>query len=222
MKKILLPILAVIMATSIASAVPSLQLFIHGAEYDRYTRTWITSSGSFDIYVVSADYDRHDVLVNLALGSSEDPVNSDINFNGHTISNSEWNYGYSALDRHNGGYNLDGPKNYVELNTGDYNNNWRIGDAAPDTHGQYWDPSSGDGDANCWGDVKTFHVDLGSRERREIHFDAYTLDGNGDVCDYAPDTHDAGALTTTPEPGTILLMSTGLMGLAALRFRRKK
>ena len=222
MRKILFTALVILAMVSIASAIPSLQLFIHGAEYDRITRTWITESGSFDIYVVSADVNRHDVLVNMALGHSEDPGDLDVNFDGHSISNSEWNYGYSPLDQRNGGNDIDGPRNYVELNTGDYQNNWRIGDAAPDRDGHYWDPSSGHGDANDWGHAKSFHVDLGSSRRREIHFDTYTLDGEGRVCDYAPDTHDAGALTTVPEPGSILLLSTGLMGLGAYNFRRKK
>ena len=49
-----------------------------------------------------------------------------------------------------------------------------------------------------------------------LHFDLYQLDADNEISAFAPFSHDANS-QHVPEPGTLLLLGLGLVGLAGLR-----
>jgi len=212
-----------------AFAVPTLQLFISGATYDWGTQTWVTTSGSFDLYVVSANSSKTDVIVSLALAPTDNPADVSVNFAGTDIHTGDWVFGYSPLENDptqwDGG-NDDLPRHgifptwFSEMHTGAYNRSSWVGDVQPDAYGNFWNPANGSGQAHARGQVKHFHVTTGG-VFTFVHFDAYTLNSDGTINQFAPFSHDAEA-GYVPEPGTAALFSTGLMALGAISFRRRK
>lgn len=206
------------------ASVPALQLFIAGANYDMRSQTWVTNSNSFDLYVVSANQAKTDVIVSLALGAFDNPNSSSVTFGENQIDPSDWSYGYAPLDnqpeildpgdlQHRTIY----PTWFTEINTGNYGLGSQVGDAIPRSN--FWNPATGEGPTEANGEVKRFHVELGGGFS-SLHFDAYTLRPDGSIYKFAPFSHDAQA-SVVPEPGTLALLGTGLFGLAAFTRRRK-
>ncbi len=228
MRRISIIVFASLLMGSPAFAVNSLQLFISGATYDHTSQTWVTSSGGFDLYVVSANSAKSDVIVSMALGTSDAPGDVTASFGGDDISESDWIWGYPPIsnvpEEHRGGdlapHDIY-PTWFTELHTGAYGNGSAVGNVQPDGSGNYWDPSTGSGSAPAVGEFKSFHVETGG-SFTFVHFDAYTIDSRGKVDQFAPFSHDAQAVGHTPEPGTLALLGTGLLGLGAFTFRRKK
>ncbi len=230
MKKIILVLTIGLLMAPAAYAVPHLQLFIDGATYDDVTETWVlATAGSFDLYVLSANEPHQNVLVSMALGGfgefeNPDGIVSLSGFGGPAID--DWTWGYSPLGSAPGwDSNEDLPPHgiyptwFAEANTGNYNMSQNVGDVNPGP--DFWDPTiNGPGPANASGQYKVFSLSVSAPFGTSVHFDAYTLDG--DVLDeFAPFSHDA-STTIIPEPGTILLMSTGLFGVGLAAIRRRK
>ncbi len=226
MKNLIFVLIILAILAPCVGAVPNLQLFIAGATYEWNTQTWVTAGSEFDLYVVSANKIQDDIIISMALGQMDDPSNVAINFDGTPINPSDWVYGYGPIDyipdSWNGGDDLPRhsifPTNYAEIHTGSYGLVENVGDVQPDEFGDFWDPSTGIGDANQIGEVRSFHITTGGAYSM-VHFDAYTTNLDGSIADFAPFSHDA---SVVPEPGTIMLLGTGLIGVGAFSFKRKK
>jgi hypothetical protein len=228
MKVCILILLAALLIAPSAFAVPSLQLFIDGATYDWGSQTWVVTGGSFDLYVVSANQSKDDVVVSLALMSGDDPTALDVTFGGDNIDDSDWLFGYAPIDNApgdwDGGEDLPPhgifPTWYTEMHTGAYDLSQSVGDVQPDGDGDFWNPATGDGQAHADGQIKMFHVEAAG-VYTYVHFDAYTLNPDGTIDQFAPFSHDA-QTNYAPEPGTAALLGMGLLGMGAFNMKRKK
>ena len=92
MRKLVFATLAIIFLGSQAFAVPPIQLFISGATYDWEEQSWIIAGSSFDLYVVSANTTRDDIIVSIALSPYDNPANTEVNFAGNDIGLSDWRF----------------------------------------------------------------------------------------------------------------------------------
>lgn len=226
MKNSIFALIIIVILAPCAGAVPNLQLFIDGATYDWNTQTWVTAGSEFDLYLVSANKLQDDVIISMALGQMDDPSGVAVDFDGTPVNPDDWVYGYGPIDGvpddWNGGQDLPRhsvfPTYYTEIHTGSYGLGENVGDVQPDENGDFWNPATGVGDANRFGEVRAFHVVTGGAFTM-LHFDAYTLNLDGSINDFAPFSHDA---SVVPEPGTIMLLGTGLLGLGLTKLRRRK
>jgi len=84
---------------SSAFAVPNLQLFVAGGSYDEVSESWVTTDGTFQIYVIGANEALSNVRVSMALGYAEsfDPNGTvSVDVNGTTYD--QWLYGHAPLE----------------------------------------------------------------------------------------------------------------------------
>jgi hypothetical protein len=233
LKYLSLTIFLMVALTVSAFAVPDIQIFIDGATYDWGDQSWVaTTTGSVDVYVISANYVHADIIVCLALGDTDDPNAMTVDFGGTVVNPGDWVYGNPPLPP---GWDPGGdlaphsiyPTNFAEIHTGPYGLGQMVGDVQPDTlnGGVYWDPSPTPAfpgaPADRPGDWRMFTMDISGPVGSSVHIDAYTLNPDGTVHRFAPFSHD-GTTTLVPEPGTIVLMGSGLIGLGLRAYRKRK
>jgi hypothetical protein len=230
MKRFLLTLTIALLACGAAQAYNPLQLYIDGATYDEASQTWVTTSNSFDLYVIG-NMELSDVMVSMALGDysdTDDPNGmAGVSVNGSMYDS--FSYGYPPIATvdtwdQSGDLAKHGifPAWYTEFNAGNFGLVGGVGDVQPDGDGNFYNPAD-DGyvtadNPNQLGEYKVFSIEVfGSTA---VHFDAYTTDTDGNITYFAPFSHDA--QTAIPEPATVILFGLGLSGVAAMRSRRRK
>jgi len=223
-----------------AWAVPALQVYIPGADWDPSTQTWVTTSPDFDLWVIGCNTAHdgdppltiHDVFLSAALMPKENT-----NTGAGTITITPVSAPYPA-------YSPYAAEPAVTPFGVGGQSGWQyglpvMGDGSPvPGHGIYptsyvtfdmgdfnpvYDPGAYDmqpGETGSGpGEYKKVHVSITGFEA--VHFDAYNHFLYSDKVDarFAPFSHDA---EFVPEPGSILLLSVGLAGALGVRLRGRK
>ncbi len=216
MKKtfLILSVLAVMAFGQTALAIPSLQTFIPGASWNAATQTWVTTAGSFELWVIAANTDSkplYDLTLVGALASAQAPVTGALSIDGSDINSFIYgtppSWGESAGD-----YPPHSvyPTNYFELGISSLVN------TAPETvhnmqPGEYADTAPG----------KIFKFDVVT-SYDWLHFDSYGFLRESDgQFKFSPNSHDAEKGTppppTIPEPSTMLLFGSALALVGVVR-----
>jgi hypothetical protein len=208
MKKLLV-LIAVIMALCAARtalAVPNLQLFIEGAIYDTVTETWVTTASDFTLQVIGAHNTIDDVYLAMAVPAGESgtvSINSTVvgpfAFGTPTTGDG------SPLPSH-GVY----PADFATYFMGDFGLLETVYDMQPGESG------------SAMGEIKT--VDVSILGYSNVHFDAYDhiLAGNRIKYKFAPFSHDAEHNNVVPEPSSLLLLGSGLLGIGSAFLRKRR
>jgi len=218
-----------------SSAIPSLQLYIPGATYDTVTDTWMYPGLEYDLWAIGAANKKKNSVTFVTIEEvkiaaavkkgqtgtitiqqylyddelGEPLVPSDKFFNSIPVKGDE-----DELPRH-GIY----PSDFYEFELGDF---------VLDVEGipnftEGYDPDNPVA-TRAWGKIMKYHVSV-TGEYNWVHFDLYDHIIGDNSALFAPFSHDAhaedgGGGTPIPEPATLFLLGTGLIGLGA--FGRKK
>lgn len=195
-------------------AIPALQTFIPGGSYDAATQTWVTTSGTFELWVIAANTDSkplYDLTLVGALAGGQAPVVDALTVDGSAVNDFEYgtppSWGESAGD-----YPPHGvyPTNYFELSVTPLLN------TAPET---VHNMEPGSYDDMAMGKIFKFQV---ATSYDWLHFDSYAFFRESDgKFTFAPNSHDAERRTppppSVPEPGTMLLFGSALALVGVVR-----
>ena len=224
---------ALVPATS--SAIPLLQLYIEGATYQGSTQTWVTTSSSFRLWVIanvsgpggSGGVGIEDVRLATAFLTSESG----------TISLTATTTGLVTDPS-----TPSAPTVMLGLGADGTQPEMSDGGLLP-THGIYGagtsftqyslgnmlstdSPIADFGGPIFPGSFTANRAQINAYDvvvtgYTQVHFDAFNHVVGETHSKFAPFSHDAGG-TPTPEPGTVLLLGSGIFAAASAGFRRRK
>jgi hypothetical protein len=235
---LLITLVVLSLATSVW-AIPNLQIYIPGAEYDTATETWIINSYDYELWVIGAHLNVYDVKIALAVPTDGDGT-IDVTWLQGQLKDEDGNVvkdlGYLDILNETTDYSSD-PYIYFTDEPGTPT----MGDGAPlPPHGvfptSYYEYLIGDfgtgqtvqnyipGDE--WGDeapgeIKKFYINVHDYTTVDIvAYDHVILSNNKAKYVFSPFSHDGES--QIPEPATMLLVGTGLIGLGWTARRKFK
>ena len=241
-------VVAVLAFATPAAAVPTLQLYIEGSTYNADTETWVIDASPFKLWVLGnvdgagGAGSIFDVKLSLAYFSTDGTggfgsatltptTTSDPNVNDLDTPSAPAlvETGTSGSPTMGNGSPLPGHGIFNDLACGDANGcivqweSYSIGD--------FTSTASHIGDYSTtlpatWpglGQINVYDVSIPTGWLR-VHFDAFDHTVQSDTSlqqEFAPFSHDAGGGGAVPEPGTVILLGSGLAGLALWRRRKQ-
>lgn len=226
---------AVIVGSTSAYAIPSLQLDIQGGTYDTLDQTIFATGDSFTLYALLLPGSSNSLSDDYYISAALRPITGQpggtfgsFTFDGTTVNvTADMRYGVPPLE------------DYLSKDPGDlsrhgifdtYFTQFKFqfsGSNVTQAYNSQDDAGQGP-TAYSTGDkmyYQSFQVDTSLLAAGySIHFDLYNTKlgrgtGDIDVNKFAPFSHDANSTTSVPEPTTMLLLGFGLVALAGVRRR---
>ncbi len=197
----------VLVASSGARAIPSLQVYVPGGTYDVTTETWTTTSSSFTVWVVASE-PMTGVTLAASIGNAA-PSSGSLDIGAATYSGSDFTSGHHPLLPDHGIF----PTNWVEHSVGDMTT--MSSNSITDFNDSYVE---GVTPLSSSGQVMMFNIEVTGFE--QVHFDAFGYNSRGQFRK-APFSHDAGG-TPVPEPATLLLFGIGASAIGLHRRRKAR
>ncbi|MDF1545253.1 MAG: choice-of-anchor N protein [bacterium] len=213
---LLVSIVALMALASTSMAVPNLQIYIPGGEYNAATETWTTSSGNHEVWVIAANLDKgelYDIQLVASLLNGDQPGDGTLSITDEggattNFSATDFSYGTPPVSDPLPGHGVF-PTNYAQLlvtsvTSGPYQ---LVNDYVP----------GDDGGTSLYGMIFKYTV---STTYDVVHYDAYGFYNDADGRRVsAPFSHDG--QYGVPEPTTALLFGLGMLGAGIVRKYRR-
>ncbi|MDI6789345.1 MAG: choice-of-anchor N protein [Thermodesulfobacteriota bacterium] len=223
-----------------AWAVPNLQIYIPGAEYDTATETWIIYSYDYELWVVGANLNIYDVKFASAVPTDQDGtievtwLKGELTENGTVVKGPYGPIASEILDE-TIDYSADPYISFCDYGTPVMGDGAELPphDVFPTSYYEYvigdfgtgetvynYIPGDELGDTAC-GETKIFDISVSGYTWVDIvAYDHYIQANHKTHCIFSPFSHDGAS--GVPEPATMLLVGTGLISLSWVARRKLK